>query len=170
MLTALDLTEGVPMLTDLDLTEGMPMLTALDPTDGRAILTAPDPNHQCMAFLTTPDLTAEPVEVGRLLVPGSTEDDLNICPNHHHWHVRATSSMTSETRTPTSRTTPKETSSRPTTSRSPSNEKSRCASTSSLNHSNLMNHSRLPTIPSNRSRNQSCLSALRSTDEWDLNL
>ena len=112
-----------------------------------------------MAFLTTPDLTAEPVEVGRLLVPGSTEDDLNLCPNHL---LGATGSMTSETRILISRTTPKEISSRPSTSRNPSNKKSRCA----LNPS----HSRLSTIPSNRSRNQSCLLTLGSAEEWHLNL
>ena len=33
-----------------------------------------------MAFLTTPDPTAGSVEVDRLPVPGSTQDDLNLSP------------------------------------------------------------------------------------------
>jgi hypothetical protein len=49
-------------------------LTALDPTDGTAFLTVSDPNHRTgMAFLTTPDPTAGPVEVGRLSALGSTK-------------------------------------------------------------------------------------------------
>jgi hypothetical protein len=170
MSTVLDPTDGMPMLTSLDPpsldpTEDMPMSTALDsdPTDGMAFLTAPDP-AESMAFLTTPDPTAGPVEVGRLTVPGS-EDDLNLCPNYQvgatDWSL---ATETSETRIQTSRTRPKETSSRPTTRSSP--YESCCGMTSSLNHS------RLSTIPSNKSRNQSRLSALGSSEdsEWHLNL
>jgi hypothetical protein len=82
MMTDSDLnpTESLAFLTAPDLTEGVPMLTALDPTDGMASLMAPDPSHpKSMAFLT-PDPAAGSVEVGRLLVPGSTEDDLDLCP------------------------------------------------------------------------------------------
>jgi hypothetical protein len=170
------------------------VLTALDPTDGMAFLTAPDPSHPTggMALLTTPDPTAGPVEVGRLSVPGS-EGDLNLCSNDHvetaDWRrVTAMSSETSETRKPTSRTTPKEIYSRRSddksycASASPSNLS--CISTCWLNHSRVsaktsnlscistcsLNHSRASTILSNRSRNLRRLSALGSAEERHLNL
>jgi hypothetical protein len=134
-------------------------------------LTAPDPTKgPGMAFLTTPDPTAGPVEVRRPSAPGSTGDDLNLCPSYHvgaadSGLVTVTRSKTPETRIPTSRTTPKKTSSRPTTSQSPSHE-SYCAATSLSS----LNHNRLSMIPSNGSRNQSCLSTLGSTEEQHLNL
>jgi hypothetical protein len=83
-LPVLNVTEGMPTLRALDPTEDMPMLTALDPMERTAFLTAPDSSRPTdgMAFLTTPDPTAGPVEVGRLSVP-EAEDDLNLCPNHH---------------------------------------------------------------------------------------
>ncbi len=75
------LTGGV-VLTSLHPTDGMGLLTALHPTDGMAFLRAPDPTEGMpVAFLTTPDPKAGPVEVGRPLVPA--EDDLNLCPNYH---------------------------------------------------------------------------------------
>jgi len=125
MLTAVDPTEGMALLTAPDLTEGMPTLTALVPTERMAFSTAPVPTRtDRMAFLMAADPTAGTMEVGRLSVPGSTEDDLKMYPNYHvgaaDWsRVTATNSETSKL--PNSRTTPKETSSRPTTTRSPSN-------------------------------------------------
>ena len=138
MLTVLDPSHPMPMLTPLDPTDPMPMLVAFDPTGPMSTLTPLDPTDpmpmlmsldlkDCMAFLTdldpaerkafltTPDPTAGPVEVGRLSVPGSTEDDLNLCPvGAADWgRVTATSSETPVTSTP-----PKE--SRPTTTRCPS--------------------------------------------------
>ena len=106
LLTALDPMEGLPMLTVLGLTEDLALLTALDPT-GMPMLTALDPTKS-MAFLT-----AEPVEVGRRSVPGSTGDALNLRSNYHvgvaDWsYMTATGSEPSEI--PTYRTTTKKTS------------------------------------------------------------
>jgi hypothetical protein len=128
MSTDLDLIHPMPMSTALDLIHPMPMLTPLDPTDPMpmlmatecmAFLTDPDPTER-MAFLTAPDSTAGPVEVGRLSVPGSAEDHLNLCPvGAAGWsRVAAMSSQT-----PECSTAPKER--RPATVRGPS-DGSRC--------------------------------------------
>jgi hypothetical protein len=126
VLTALDPMD-MPMLTALDPAERMPMLMALDPRDGMAFLTASARGHNPteglpVAFLTSPDPAAGPVEVGRPSVAGSTEHDLDPCPNYHVraavWNrlaavVTRTGPETSETRIPTSRTSAQEESTRP---------------------------------------------------------
>jgi hypothetical protein len=60
LVTAPVLTEAtsILMLMCLNLTESMTSLAPSNPTAGSP-------------------------EVGRLSVPGSTEDDLNLCPNYH---------------------------------------------------------------------------------------
>ena len=183
MLMALDPTEGKPMSTALGLMEGMSMSTALYLADGMVFLTAPDLRHptptECMAFLTTPDPTAGPVQAGRLPVPGS-EDDLNLCPNYllgaANWgRVTATSSETSDTRIPTSRTTPKGISLRPTASGRASYKGLGSARDWHLSLC-LMASYRVLVPASPLTHDESCPSlwalgsALGSAQEWHLNL
>ena len=186
MLMALDPTEGKPMSTALGLMEGMSMSTALYLADGMVFLTAPDLRHptptECMAFLTTPDPTAGPVQAGRLPVPGS-EDDLNQCPNYllgaANWgQVTATSSETSDTRIPTSRTTPKGRSLRPTASGMASYKGLPALGSAQDWHLSLcsMASYRVLAPASPLTHDESCPSlsalgsALGSVQEWHLNL
>ena len=88
ILTAPDSTEGVPILTSLDLMEGVSMLMAPDSTEGVPMLTGPDHRTKGMpvAFLTTPDPKAVPVEVGR-----PAEEDL--LSNLASYYVRAAAGL-----------------------------------------------------------------------------
>src|SRR5713101_7932089 len=82
MSTILYPADGMALLTALHPADGMSLLTSLHPKDGMAFLRAPDPTEGIpVAFLTTPDPKAGPVEVGHPLVPA--EVDLNLCPNYH---------------------------------------------------------------------------------------
>jgi hypothetical protein len=175
VLTAPDPTQGMVSLTVLD-----PILPILDPMEGMALLTIPGPmltvldSIEGMALLTALDQTAGPVEVGYLLVSGSTEDDLDLCVNYHvgtaGWS-RGTATSSETSKLPTSRTTPnlKEKSSGPAMTRSPPDDNDCCALTSASNGSSP-NRNLLSRIPSNGSRNQGRPPALGSAEERHLNL
>lgn len=156
----LDPTEVVSTLAARGPAEGKPQLTTLNLPKRMAFLMAPCP-AKGMAFLTTPDPMAGPVEVGRLSVQGSTEDGLNHRPNYHlriraaDWsQVTATSSDTSNN--PMNRTTPKDAPSFPEAARFPSDDKG-CQCFVSMS-------------PPNVSRDQSRLSALGSAEGGHLSL